>query len=134
MPQLFTQENIEIEGIWIGKYLCKKSMDGINENIHITSPEDNPQIWTGLNDTQKQEKISQMTTQNNTYGLTQDTTIKIVDNTIYDSIEKLKISAYSFISDKIQENETDYPGSFRIYMYLIWKGVKKDEKIRTWSN
>lgn len=117
MSQSFTQENIELEGIWIGKYLCKKNVDGINENIHITSEQDNPQIWTGLTDSQKQEKISQMTSQNNTYGLTQDITIKIVDNNIYDLIEKLKLSNYLFISDKIQEDETNYVGSFRIYMY-----------------
>ena len=60
-----------------------------------------------------------MTAQNNTYGLEQDTKVKIVDNNIYDLIEKLKLSNYSFISNEIRENETNYAGSFRIYMYSI---------------
>ncbi len=117
VPTAFTQENIELEGIWIGKYLCKKNVDGINQNIHVTSSQDNPQIWTGLTHIQKQEKIAQMTSQNNTYGLTQDATIKIVGDNINNLIEKLKASDYSFISNEIQENEADYTGSFRIYMY-----------------
>lgn len=117
IPEIFTQENIELEGIWIGKYLCKKDTDGINEKIHVASSQDNPQIWTGLTNSQKQEKIEQMTQPNNSYGLTNQTTIKIVDNKLNNLIEKLKISNYSFITDQIQENETDYEGSFRIYMY-----------------
>lgn len=117
VPTAFTQSNLELDGIWVGKYLCKKNTDGINENIYVASSENNPEIWTGLTDAEKQEQIANMTIDGNNYGLTQDTTVKIVDSNISNLIEKLKTSSYSFISDAILENESDYTGSFRIYIY-----------------
>ena len=118
MPQVFTQDNIELKGIWVGEFLTRKKTDAATTDgtqIYVTNKES--QIWTGLSDEQKQSEIAEMTEENNDYELTEDITIKLVDSSINSILEKLRISDYSFISDAIQEDETDYAGSFRIYMY-----------------
>lgn len=120
LPSCFSQDNIQVSGIWIGEYLSKKNTEGNDgEQVYIGEKNEvnNYKYWTDLTDEEKQEKCNYLISENANYGLKEDEIAKVADSNIYDMIEKLKKSNYKFITEEIQENEQDYVGSFRIIIY-----------------
>ena len=120
LAKCFSQSHIQTSGIWIGEYLCKKNSDGNNgEQIYIgkKTTSNNYKYWTNLTDVEKQEKCNYLISDGANYGLKGDENAKVADSDIYSMIEKLKKSKYKYIAEAIQENETDYEGSFRVIVY-----------------
>ena len=61
-----------------------------------------------------------MKADNNKYGLSDDVTIKEMGNQLENVLQILENTGnngYKFISDAIEEDESDYSGSFRIMIY-----------------
>lgn len=120
LPSCFSQNNIQVAGIWIGEYLSKRNTEGNNgEQIYIGKKDEanNYKYWTNLTDEEKQEKCNYLISDGANYGLKGDETAKIADTNINNMLEKLKKSNYKYIAKAIQENETDYEGSFRVIIY-----------------
>lgn len=120
LPSCFSQNNIQVAGIWIGEYLSKRNTEGNNgEQIYIGKKDEanNYKYWTNLTDEEKQEKCNYLISDGANYGLKGDETAKIADTNINNMLEKLKKSNYKYIAEAIQENETDYEGSFRVIIY-----------------
>lgn len=120
LPSCFSQNNIQVAGIWIGEYLSKRNTEGNNgEQIYIGKKDEanNYKYWTNLTDEEKQEKCNYLISDGANYGLKGDETAKIADTNINKMLEKLKKSNYKYIAEAIQENETDYEGSFRVIIY-----------------
>lgn len=120
LPSCFSQNNIQVAGIWIGEYLSKRNTEGNNgEQIYIGKKDEanNYKYWTNLTDEEKQEKCNYLISDGANYGLKGDETAKIADTNINNMLEKLKKSNYKHIAEAIQENETDYEGSFRVIIY-----------------
>lgn len=113
LPSIFTQENIELEGIWLGKYLCKNDTDRIEDsNIYITGDEEYSLL------TYTQEQIQKMSQENNCYGISENTNIKKEDTDLSNMINKLQLSDnYSFIVDEIEDRNINNINAFRIYLY-----------------
>lgn len=120
LPSCFSQNNIQVAGIWIGEYLSKRNTEGNNgEQIYIGKKDEanNYKYWTNLTDEEKQEKCNYLISDGANYGLKGDETAKIADTNINNMLEKLKKSNYKYIAEAIQENETDYEGLFRVIIY-----------------
>ncbi len=120
LPSCFSQNNIQVAGIWIGEYLSKRNTEGNNgEQIYIGKKDEanNYKYWTNLTDEEKQEKCNYLISDGANYGLKGDETAKIAGTNINNMLEKLKKSNYKYIAEAIQENETDYEGSFRVIIY-----------------
>ena len=120
LPSCFSQNNIQVAGIWIGEYLSKRNTEGNNgEQIYIGKKDEanNYKYWTNLTNEEKQEKCNYLISDGANYGLKGDETAKIADTNINNMLEKLKKSNYKYIAEAIQENETDYEGSFRVIIY-----------------
>lgn len=120
LPSCFSQNNIQVAGIWIGEYLSKRNTEGNNgEQIYIGKKDEanNYKYWTNLTNEEKQEKCNYLISDGANYGLKGDETAKIADTNINNMLEKLKKSNYKYIAKAIQENETDYEGSFRVIIY-----------------
>jgi hypothetical protein len=120
LPSCFSQNNIQVAGIWVGEYLSKRNTEGNNgEQIYIGKKDEanNYKYWTNLTDEEKQEKCNYLISDGANYGLKGDETAKIAGTNINNMLEKLKKSNYKYIAEAIQENETDYEGSFRVIIY-----------------
>lgn len=120
LPSCFSQNNIQVEGIWVGEYLSKRNTEGNDgEQIYIGKKDEanNYKYWTNLTDEEKQQKCNYLISDGANYGLKGNETAKVADTCINNMLEKLKKSDYKFIAEEIQENETDYQGSFRVIIY-----------------
>lgn len=120
LPSCFSQNNIQVAGIWIGEYLSKQNTEGNNgEQVYIGEKNEanNYKYWTNLTDEEKQEKCNYLISNGANYGLKGDETAKVADTSINNMLDILKKSNYKFIAEEIKENEQDYAGSFRIIIY-----------------
>ncbi len=119
IPSCFSQNGIQIEGMWLGKYLSKKNLDGNNANVQISVvPEgENENYWTDLTEEQKQERADYIIDENSNYGIKQNANAKVADDSINNMIEKLKGTDYDFIYSAIEEKENAQEGAFRIFIY-----------------
>ena len=120
LPSCFSQNNIQLAGIWVGEYLSKRNTEGNDgEQIYIGKKDEanNYKYWTNLTEKEKQEKCNYLISDGANYGLKGDETTKVSDTSINNMLEKLKKSNYKFIAEAIQENESNYEGSFRVIIY-----------------
>ena len=106
LPSCFSQNNIQVAGIWIGEYLSKQNTEGNNgEQVYIGEKNEanNYKYWTNLTDEEKQEKCNYLISNGANYGLKGDETAKVADTSINNMLDILKKSNYKFIAEEIKE-------------------------------
>lgn len=120
LPSCFSQNNIQVQGLWIGEYLSKMNTEGNNgQQIYIGKKDEanNYKYWTDLTSDEKQTQCNYITSEDANYGLKGNGTAIVADESINKMLDILKNSEYSFISDEVKENENDYAGSFRVVLF-----------------
>jgi prepilin-type N-terminal cleavage/methylation domain-containing protein len=87
----FTYNGTELTGIWVSKY------ESSNQNNNIVIRVNQP-IWTGLDYSQAKEKASEMSNQNNIYGLREVNT-HLMKNSEWGAVAYLTNSAYGNLTN-----------------------------------
>lgn len=87
----FTYNNQELTGIWVAKY----EVSNQDNNIMIKST---PSIWTGLEYTQARDKATEMSNQNNIYGLREVNT-HLMKNSEWGAVAYLTNSIYGNLTN-----------------------------------